>query len=170
MYTSIFLEYTIARIHKKICVFSGLCPMRLCVSDNISRACSRIFPATHSRACLVAGGKATNTKSPPLAVKKSLATPVQKRITLLSIGSRHIDGIHKLLFFLPPTAVFFYGHWPLFEPWRLLSSCKAWRWGWWRRQGGKLVFRLASPPSPKWRSRQQPPWLFVFISSTSRSS
>ena len=40
----------------------------------------------------------------------------------------------------------------------------------WGRQGGKLVFRLASPPSPKRRSRQQPPWLFVFISSTNRSS
>ena len=41
------------------------------------------------------------------------------------------------------------GQRPLFEPCRLLSSCKAWRWGWWRRQGGKLVFRLPSPPSPK---------------------
>ena len=51
--------------------------------------------------------------------------------------------------FLPPTADFFYGQRPLFEPCRLLSSCKAWRWGWWRRHGGKLVFRLASPTVPK---------------------
>ena len=34
--------------------------------------------------------------------------------------------------FLPPKADFFYGQRPLFEPCRLLSSCKAWRWGWWR--------------------------------------
>ena len=53
-----------------------------------------------------------------------------------------------LLFFLPPSADFLNGQRLLFEPWRLLSSCKAWRWGWWRRQGGKLVFRLASPPIP----------------------
>ena len=51
--------------------------------------------------------------------------------------------------FLPPTADFFYGQRPLFEPCRLLSSCKAWRWGWWRRQGGKRVFRLASPTATK---------------------
>ena len=40
----------------------------------------------------------------------------------------------------------------------------------WRQHGGKLVFRLASPPSPKRRSRQQPPWLFVFISTPYKSS
>ena len=72
--------------------------------------------------------------------------------------------------FLPPKADFFYGHRPLFEPCRLLSSCKAWRWGWRRRQGGKLVFRLPSPTATKRRSRQQPPWLFVFISTPNRSS
>ena len=79
-------------------------------------------------------------------------------------------GAYNQLFFLPPKAAFFYGHRPLFEPWRLLSSCKAWRWGWRRRHGGKRVFRLASPTATKRRSRQQPPWLFVFISSTNRSS
>ena len=31
--------------------------------------------------------------------------------------------------FLPPKAVFLNGQRPLFEPCRLLSSCKAWRWG-----------------------------------------
>ena len=72
--------------------------------------------------------------------------------------------------FLPPTAAFFYGQRPLFEPCRLLSSCKAWRWGWWRRQGGKRVSRLVSPTTTKRRSRQQPPWLFVFISTPNRSS
>ena len=34
-----------------------------------------------------------------------------------------------------------------------------------RRQGGKLVFRLPSPTATKRRSRQHPPWLFVFIST-----
>ena len=55
VYMPIYLEYAIARIYKKICGFSGLRPMRPCVSVNISRACSRIFPATPIRACLVAG-------------------------------------------------------------------------------------------------------------------
>ena len=64
----------------------------------------------------------------------------------------------------------FYGQRPLFEPWRLLSSCKAWRWGWRGRQEGKLVFRLAPPTTTKRRSRQQSPWLFVFTSPTNRSS
>ena len=40
----------------------------------------------------------------------------------------------------------------------------------WGRHGGKRVFRLASPTATKRRSRQQPPWLFVFISSTNRSN
>ena len=72
--------------------------------------------------------------------------------------------------FLPPKADFFYGQRPFFEPWRLLSSCKAWRWGWRGQQEGKLVFRLASPTTTKRRSRQQSPWLFVFTSPTNRSS
>ena len=98
-------------------------------------------------------------------IQKVRLTPVQKEITLFSIGRCQTDGITQSAVFLPPTAAFFYGHRPLFEPCRLLSSCKAWRWGWWRRQGGKLVFRLASPTATKRRSRQQPPWLFVFIST-----
>ena len=68
--SAIFLEYVINKINKKICTFSGLCPMRQCVSGNISRASSRIFSATPRRACLMAGWKGANTKSPPLAVKK----------------------------------------------------------------------------------------------------
>ena len=139
--------------------------MRPCVSGDISRTSSRIFPVTPIRACRMAGRKAANTKSPPLAVKKVWLTPVQKEITLFSIGRCQTDGITQSAVFLPPTAAFFYGRWPLFEPCRLLSSCKAWRWGWWRRQKGKLVFRLVSPTATKRRSRQHPPWLFVFIST-----
>ena len=52
---SLILEYTTTKRYKKICGFSGLRPMRLCVAGDISRACSRIFPATPIRACLVAG-------------------------------------------------------------------------------------------------------------------
>ena len=52
---SLILEYTTTRIYKKFCGFSGLCPLRPCVSDNISRASSRILPATPIRACLMAG-------------------------------------------------------------------------------------------------------------------
>ena len=52
---SLILEYTTTRIYKKICGFSGLRPLRPCVSGNISRAGSRIFPATPIRACPVAG-------------------------------------------------------------------------------------------------------------------
>ena len=161
----IYLEYAIARSYKNICGFSGLRPMRPCVSGDISRTSSRIFPATPIRACLMAGRKAANTKSPPLAVKKVRLTPVQKEITLFSIGRCQTDGITQSAVFLPPTAAFFYGHRPLFGPCRLLSSCEAWRWGWRRRQEGKLVFRLASPTATKRRSRQQAPWLFVFIST-----
>ena len=166
----ICLEYAIARNYKKICGFSGLRPMRPCVSVNISRASSRTFPTTPIRACLVAGRKAANTKSPPLAVKKVRLRRYKKMITLLSIGSRHIDRRTQTAVFLPPTAVFFYGQRPLFDPCRLLSSCEAWRWGWRRRQKGKLVFRLASPTATKRRSRQHPPWIFVFISTPNRSS
>ena len=143
------LEYTITRKHKKICGFTGLRPMRLCVSVNISRACSRIFPATpHPR---LPGGRLKSRKYKKSAVggKKVRLTPVQKKITLFYIGRCQTDGLTQSAFFLPPKADFFYGHRPLFEPCRLLSSCKAWRWGWRRRQGGKLVFRLASPTVPK---------------------
>ena len=170
MCISLLHEFTIPRRHKKFCDFSGLRPMRPCVSVNISRADSRILSATPIRACLMAGRKATNNKKPLLAVKKVRLTPVQKMITIFFIGRSQTDGITQAAVFLPPTAAFFYGQRPLFEPCRLLSSCKAWRWGWWRRQGGKRDSRLVSPTATKRRSRQQPPWLFVFISTTNRSN
>ena len=52
---SIIFEYALAKIYKKICGFSGLRPMRPCVAGDISRAGSRIFPATPICACLMAG-------------------------------------------------------------------------------------------------------------------
>ena len=109
--------------------------------------------------------KSRKCKKSAFGGKKSPAAPVQKKITLLSICRCHIVGITQAAVFLPPKAAFLNGQGPLFEPCRLLSSCKAWRWGWWRRHGGKRVFRLASPTATKRRSRQQLPWLFVFIST-----
>ena len=142
----------------------------VCVCREISRERALGYsPPPHPR---LPGGrlKSRKYKKPPLAVKKVRLTPVQKMITIFFIGRSQTDGITQAAVFLPPTAAFFYGQRPLFEPCRLLPSCKAWRWGWWRRQGGKLVFQLPSPPSPKRRSRQHPPWLFVFISTTNRSN
>ena len=55
------------------------------------------------------GGRLQSRKYKKSAVggKKSPATPVQKMITLFSIGSCHIDGIHKLLFFYRQRRPFF---------------------------------------------------------------
>ena len=102
--------------------------------------------------------------------KKSPANAGTKNDYLIIYRWHHINGITKAIVFLPPTADFLNGQRPLFAPCRLLPSCEAWRWGWWRRQRGKLVFRLASPTTPKRQSRQQPPWLFVFISTYYKSS
>ena len=57
------------------------------------------------------GGRLKSRKYKKSAVggKKSPATPVQKMITLFSIGSRHIDEIHKLLFFYRQRRPFFTG-------------------------------------------------------------
>ena len=100
----------------------------VCVGEYLESMLSDIPRHPHPR---LPGGRLKSRKYKKSAVggKKSPAMPVQKMITLFSNGSRHIDEIHKLLFFLPPTADFFYGRRPLFEPWRLVSSCRAWRWG-----------------------------------------
>ena len=51
--------------------------------------------------------KSSKYKKSAVGGKKSPAAPVQKKITLLSIVSRHIDGIHKLLFFYRQRRSFF---------------------------------------------------------------
>ena len=51
--------------------------------------------------------KSRKYKKSAFGGKKSPATPVQKRITLFSIGSRHIDEIHKLLFLYRQRRPFF---------------------------------------------------------------
>ena len=55
------------------------------------------------------GGRLKSRKYKKSAVggKKSPATTVQKMITLFSNGSRHIDEIHKLLFFYRQRRPFF---------------------------------------------------------------
>ena len=139
--------------------------MRPCVSGDISRASSRIFPATPIRACLMAGRKAANTKSPPLAVKKVRLTPVQKKITLFSIGRCQTDGMIQSAVFLPPKAAFFTAAGRFLNHAGCCRHARHGVGGRRRRQGGKLVFRLPSPTATKRRSRQHPPWLFVFIST-----
>ena len=153
----IYLEYAIARNYKKICGFSGLRPMSLCVSVNISRACSRIFPATpHPR---LPGGRLKSRKYKKSAVggKKSPANAGTKRDYLIFYRQVSNRWNNTISCFFTANGGLFYGHRPLFDPCRLLSSCEAWRWGWRRRQKGKLVFRLASPTATKRRSRQQAP-------------
>ena len=85
-----------------------------------------------------------------------------------SPGESRREEANKQLFFLPPTADFLNGQRPLFLPLRRMASCGAWRWGWWRRHGGKLVFRQSAPPATPRRSRHPPPRLFVFMSSPYR--
>ena len=67
--------------------------MRPCVSGNISRASSRIFPDTPIRACLMAGRKGTNDKKSAVGGKKSPANAGTKNDYLIFIGSCQIDGM-----------------------------------------------------------------------------
>ena len=152
------------KLQKDLWLFRASPFASVCVVHYLESELSDIPRHPHPR---LPGGrlKSRKCKKSAFGGKKSPAAPVQKNDYLFSIDRRHIVGITQSAVFLPPKAAFFYGHRPLFEPCRLLSSCKAWRWGWWRRQGGKRVFRLASPTATKRRSQQQPPWLFVFIST-----
>ena len=120
----------------------------VCVVHYLESILSYIPRHPHPR---LPGGRLKSRKYKKSAVdgKKSPAAPVQKNNYLFSIDRRHIVGITQSAVFLPPKADFLNGQRPLFEPCRLLLSCKAWRWGWWRRQGGKRVVRLASPTVPK---------------------
>ena len=59
----------------------------VCVGKYLESMLSDILRPPPIRACLVAGRKAANTKSPPLAVKKVRLRRYKKMITLLSIGS-----------------------------------------------------------------------------------
>ena len=113
--------------------------------------------------------KSRKYKKSALGGKKSPATPVQKMITLFSNGSRHIDGIHNQLFFYRQRRPFFTADGRFLNRGACCRHAVHGVGGWRRREGGKLVFRLASSPTSKRRSRQQSPWLFVFISTPYRS-
>ena len=112
-----------------MCLFraSPYC-VRVCRIISREQALGYSPPPPSAPACWQAE-KSQMTKSPPLAVKKVRLTPVQKMITIFSIGRCQTDGITQAIVFLPPTADFLNGHRPLFEPCRLLPSCEAWRWG-----------------------------------------
>ena len=136
----------------------------VCVGRYLESMLSDIPRHPHPR---LPGGRLKSRKYKKSAVggKKSPANAGTKKDYLIfyrQVSNRWNDTISC---FFTAKGGFFYGRWPLFEPCRLLSSCEAWRWGWGRRQKGKLVFRLASPTATKRRSRQQPPWLFVLIST-----
>ena len=100
----------------------------VCVGKYLESELSDIPRHPHPR---LPGGRLKSRKYKKSAVggKKSPATPVQKEDYLIIYRWHHINGITQAIVFLPPTADFLNGHRPLFEPYRLLSSCKAWRWG-----------------------------------------
>ena len=78
----------------------------VCVGKYLESMLSDIPRHPHPR---LPGGRLKSRKYKKSAVggKKSPATPVQKRITLFSIGSHHIGEIHKLLFFYRQRRLFF---------------------------------------------------------------
>ena len=105
------------------------------------------------------------SKSPPLAVKKVRLTPVQKKITLFSIGRCQTDGMTQSAVFLPPKAAFFTAAGRFLNH---AGCCRHAKHG--VGDGGddteeNLFSDWRHRQSPKRRSRQQPPWLFVFIST-----
>ena len=144
------------------------------MKSQLLQSCQGCAPSTISPILTFPTGKEKSQNEGPIPtffMKRSVTITSSNttRTNSRPLG-RVREGPTSCCFFLPPTADFLNGQRPLFEPWRLLSSCKAWRWGWRRRHGGKLVFRLPSPTATKRRSQQQPPWLFVLISTTNRSN
>ena len=133
---------------KRFVAFQGfaLC-VRVCRIISREQALGYSPPPPSAPACWQA--EKPQIQKAAVGGKKSPANAGTKNDYLIIYRWHHINAITQSAVFLPPKADFFYGHRPLFEPCRLLSSCKAWRWGWWRRHGGKLVFRPASPPPPK---------------------
>ena len=121
------------KLQKDLWLFRASPFASVCVGKYLESELSDISRHPHPR---LPGGrlKSRTCKKSAFGGKKSPAAPVQKEITLFSIGRCQTDGITQSAVFLPPPAAFFYGHRPLFDPCRLLSSCEAWRWGWRRRQ------------------------------------
>ena len=93
-------------LQKDLWLFRASPYASVCVGKYLESMLSDILLHTQPR---LPGGRLKSRKYKKSAVggKKSPATPVQKRITLFSNGSRHIDEIHKLLFFYRHRRTFF---------------------------------------------------------------
>ena len=100
----------------------------VCVGRYLENELSDIPRHPHPR---LLGGRLKSRKYKKSAVggKKSPANAGTKKDYLIFYRQLSYRWNTQTAVFLPPTAAFFYGHRPLFEPCRLLSSCKAWRWG-----------------------------------------
>ena len=156
-------------LQKDLWLFRAMPYASVCVGLYLESELSDILRHPQPR---LPGGRLKSRKYKKSAVggKKSPATPVQKVITLFSIGSRHINGIHKLLFFYRQRRPFFTA------AGRFLN-----RGGCCRHAahdiGGEGGVKEENSFSD-WRhyqlqlrrSRQQPPWLFVFILTTNKSN
>ena len=100
----------------------------VCVGRYLENELSDIPRHPHPR---LLGGRLKSRKYKKSAVggKKSPANSGTKKDYLIfyrQVSNRWNDTISC---FFTAKGGFFYGRWPLFEPCRLLSSCKAWRWG-----------------------------------------
>ena len=100
----------------------------VCVGRYLENELSDIPRHPHPR---LLGGRLKSRKYKKSAVggKKSPANAGTKKDYLIfyrQVSNRWNDTISC---FFTAKGGFFYGRWPLFEPCRLLSSCKAWRWG-----------------------------------------
>ncbi len=97
------------KLQKDLCLFRALPYASVCVVKYLE---SRLSDITRHPQPRLPDGRLKSRKYKKSAVggTKSPATPVQKRITLFSIGSCHIDGKHKLLFFFRQRRPFFTAH------------------------------------------------------------
>ena len=155
------------KTQKDLCLFRAMPYASVCVVKYLESELSDITRHPHPR-LPVGRLKSHKYKKSADGGKKSPATPVQKVITLFSIGSRHIDGKHKLLFFYRQRRPFFTA------AGRFLNHAGCCRHAA-HDIGGEGGVKEENSFSD-WRhyqlqlrrSRQQPPWLFVFISTTNR--
>ena len=102
------------------------------MKSQLLQSCQGCAPSTISPILTFPTGKEKSQNEGPIPTffMKRSVTITSSNTT--RTNSRPLGGLGRGLqaaVFLPPKADFFYGQRPLFEPCRLLSSCKAWRWG-----------------------------------------